>query len=117
MQICSAHKLNIPHDSQYKGIHGHNWNITVEIDSDDLNQDGMIVDFKHIKEIVKQLDHTDINSVMEKNPTAECIAQWIAGRIQTLLQDKNKCSDTARLYRIAVQETEDTTVYYTPHHK
>jgi 6-pyruvoyltetrahydropterin/6-carboxytetrahydropterin synthase len=37
-------------------LHGHNWRIVVTCEGD-IQEDGMIVDFINIKELVKSLDH------------------------------------------------------------
>lgn len=114
MQISANHRVNLPHDPPNKKPHNHIWKITIEIHSTDLNQNGMIVDFKYIKEITDQLDQMDINSIMEKPPTIECTSKWIGDRITTLLKDKNRCSDTAKLKRVQIQETEENIVCYIP---
>ena len=66
-----------------------------------LNQDGMVVDFSHIKKIVKdKLDHTVINDVLDGlNPTAENLAYWICQQIDTC-------------YKVTVQESEGNTATY-----
>jgi 6-pyruvoyltetrahydropterin/6-carboxytetrahydropterin synthase len=75
--------------------------ITVYCKSKTLNQDGMVVDFSHIKKIVKdKLDHTVINDVLDGlNPTAENLAYWICQQIDTC-------------YKVTVQESEGNTATY-----
>lgn len=49
--------------------------ITVYCRSKELNADGMVVDFSHIKRSVKSLlDHQNLNDILPFNPTAENIA-------------------------------------------
>ena len=43
----------------------------------ELDENGMVVDFGKIKEVVMALDHAFINDVVKINPTAENIAKWI----------------------------------------
>ncbi|MDE6079824.1 MAG: 6-carboxytetrahydropterin synthase [Duncaniella sp.] len=92
-EIAGAHSLSLSYESKCERMHGHNWLITVYCRSAELNADGMVVDFSHIKEtIVNQLDHRNLNEVFDFNPTAENIARWIAGRIP-------------HCYRVDIQES------------
>ncbi|MEG1905332.1 MAG: 6-carboxytetrahydropterin synthase, partial [Bacteroidales bacterium] len=68
--------------------------------SETLNNDGMVVDFTHIKQVVKdQLDHKNINEVLSVNPTAENIARWICDQIPSCV-------------KVEVQESEGNTAIY-----
>ena len=73
-------------------MHGHNWKVEAEVEAESLDDTGMAVDFKVVKnaarEIAGQLDHRYLNDVPPfdtVNPTAENIAQWffreLAGRL------------------------------------
>ena len=81
-EISASHKLNLSYESKCTNIHGHNWIITVECKSKELNSDGMVTDFTHIKQIVmEKLDHSMLNEVLDFNPTAENIAKWIVDNV------------------------------------
>ena len=100
MEIAGSHKLTLSYDSPCQNLHGHNWIITVFCKAESLNADGMIVDFKHIKErIHKKLDHQNLNEVLDFNPTAENIAKWITDQIP-------EC------YKAKVQESEGNVALY-----
>lgn len=45
-----------PEDSPCRRLHGHTWKVIVEI-SGQIQPDGMVVDFRDIKILIKQLDH------------------------------------------------------------
>lgn len=81
-EISAAHKLNLNYESKCTNIHGHNWIITVECKSENLNSNGMVTDFTHIKQLItEKLDHAYLNDVIKANPTAENISRWIVDQI------------------------------------
>lgn len=100
LEISAAHRLNLSYESKCTTLHGHNWIITIECRSRELNADGMVADFTHIKQkIMGMLDHQVINDVLPMNPTAENIAKWIVDQIPTC-------------FRCEVQESEGNTAAY-----
>ena len=100
LEISAAHSLNLSYESKCEHLHGHNWIITIHCRSKELNADGMVVDFTHIKhKIHDRLDHTNLNEVLPFNPTAENIARWICEQIPTC-------------YKVDVQESAHNTASY-----
>ncbi|MDD6472660.1 MAG: 6-carboxytetrahydropterin synthase QueD [Bacteroidales bacterium] len=100
IEVSGAHRLNLSYRSKCENLHGHNWKITVYCRSKELNRDGMVVDFSHLKDIIKErLDHRYINDIVDFNPTAENIARWIADQIPTC-------------FKVEVQESENNTAVY-----
>ena len=103
MEIAGAHNLTLDYESKCHNLHGHNWIVIVYCKSKELNQNGMIEDFTHIKrEIHDKLDHKYLNEVPELkgiNPTAENIAKWICEQIPTC-------------YKVTVQESEGNIAIY-----
>ena len=100
IEVSGAHFLTLPYDSKCKNFHGHNWIIFVTCKSETLDDNGMVIDFVKIKEIVKQLDHTNINDVLKNlNPTAENIARWL-------------CENIPHCVRVEVQESEGNIATY-----
>ena len=100
MEIAGSHKLTLDYDSPCQNLHGHNWIITVYCAAEELNANGMIIDFKVIKEkIHKALDHKNLNEVLDFNPTAENIARWVVEQIPSC-------------YKAQVQESEGNIAIY-----
>lgn len=100
LEISAAHRLELSYDSKCTCLHGHNWIITVECKSRELNCDGMVTDFTHIKQrIMEKLDHSILNDELDFNPTAENIARWI-------------CDNVENCWRCEVQESEGNTAIY-----
>lgn len=100
MEIAGAHCLNLTYDSPCSNVHGHNWIVTVYCKSDKLNENGMVVDFAHIKkQIHGRLDHQYVNAVVDFNPTAENIAKWIVDQVENC-------------YKAEVQESEGNVAVY-----
>lgn len=100
MEISAAHSLRLSYRSKCENLHGHNWIIDIYCRSRELNDDGMVVDFTHIKEMVmSRLDHQNLNDIIPVNPTAENIARWI-------------CEQIPSCYRVEVQESENNSAAY-----
>ena len=101
MEIAGAHNLKLSYESKCQNLHGHNWIVIVYCKSEELNGDGMVIDFKHIKnKITDKLDHQYINDIVDFNPTAENMARWICEEIG------EKC------YKVSVQESEGNIAIY-----
>lgn len=100
MEISASHSLKLSYQSKCENLHGHNWIITVWCRARKLNQDGMVVDFTHIKEkIQKKLDHKNLNEILPFNSTAENMAKWI-------------CDQIPECFKVMVQESEGNRALY-----
>lgn len=100
IEIAGAHQLKLPYPSKCSRLHGHNWIIEVTCQREELDENGMVIDFSKIKEVVMQLDHQYLNDLLKGiNPTAENIARWIADQIPYCV-------------KVSVQESEGNLAIY-----
>lgn len=90
MRLCREFYFDAAHYiPDYKGkceqLHGHTYKLEVVIKGD-VQDDGMVVDFVKMKEIVEtsvieKLDHHALNEIFD-NPTAEHILEWISTQLK-----------------------------------
>lgn len=100
IEVAGCHHLALDYESPCKRLHGHNWIITIYCRAQELDKNGMVVDFKKVKDLIHgKLDHRNLNEVFDFNPTAENIAKWICDQIQ-------EC------YKVEVQESEGNIACY-----
>lgn len=100
MEIAGAHHLDLSYESKCGNLHGHNWIVIVNCRAAKLNKDGMVCDFKHIKDKIHgYLDHGNLNELLPFNPTAENIAKWI-------------CDQFPECYKVSIQESEGNIAIY-----
>ena len=98
IHFCYGHRL-LHYEGKCRYLHGHNGQVEIELSSERLDARGMVRDFNEIKEkiqawIDRELDHKMLLNrrdpvlpvlqrlrepvmVMDKNPTAEAIAELI----------------------------------------
>jgi 6-pyruvoyltetrahydropterin/6-carboxytetrahydropterin synthase len=110
--ISAAHYLN-GYDGPCSELHGHNWRVVARVQSDRLNETGMVIDFKDLSDtlnrVTRKYDHSTLNKLEpfgRINPTAEHIAQQIYKEMKTLLPKH------VQMNRISVWETEKCLVEY-----
>jgi 6-pyruvoyltetrahydropterin/6-carboxytetrahydropterin synthase len=105
----------------YKGkcenVHGHNYRVRVTIEGEQLDVNGLLVDFVDVKRLmggaIEYLDHRFINDLepFDKiNPSAENIAKYFYDRLDAGL--KNEVP--VRISEIRVWETDSSSAVYRP---
>lgn len=99
-EISASHQLKLSYVSKCTQLHGHNWVVTIYCKARELNADGMVVDFTHLKQLIRdRLDHANLNEILPFNPTAENIARWI-------------CDQIPQAYRVDVVESQNNEASY-----
>jgi 6-pyruvoyltetrahydropterin/6-carboxytetrahydropterin synthase len=84
--FSAAHAILIR--GEREPLHGHDWRVTVTIEGERLDEDGLLCDFHHVEralqEITAQFHNRSLNQTPpfdEINPTAELVARHIGDRL------------------------------------
>lgn len=100
IEVSYAHALSLDYESKCSNLHGHNGIITIFCCAEELNENGMVMDFTHIKEAVKKhIDHRNVDEIFDFNTTAENMARWI-------------CDQIPQAYKVIFQESEGNVAAY-----
>jgi 6-pyruvoyltetrahydropterin/6-carboxytetrahydropterin synthase len=112
-QFSAAHSL-----SGYQGncaqLHGHNWIVEVSVKCLELNNIGIGIDFRDIKQAIKNvindLDHSYLNEHPEfkdTNPSSENIARFLYKQLGEKINSVN-----VKVSKVKVSETRSAGAYY-----
>jgi 6-pyruvoyltetrahydropterin/6-carboxytetrahydropterin synthase len=90
--FSGAHRLRYLH-GKCEGLHGHNWRIEATVAANRLNKEGIVIDFKILKDnlenVLKTLDHTFLNDLpyfSDREPSSENISKYIFDRLKEELK-------------------------------
>jgi 6-pyruvoyltetrahydropterin/6-carboxytetrahydropterin synthase len=107
IKFAAAHHLpQLPEDHKCRRDHGHNYEVYVELQGD-LNENGFVMDYGEIKDIIMQYDHQDLNEMVDFHPTAEHLAAYF----WELIEDH--CGDNVKILHVRVKETDDSFAEFT----
>ena len=109
-EFSAAHALR-GYRGKCENMHGHNWKVEVYVRGEQLDQVGMLVDFKELKaatrRVMKYLDHQNLNELkpfdVEINPSSEHLAGFILHKVAEQVSDPR-----VRVYKVRVWETPST---------
>jgi 6-pyruvoyltetrahydropterin/6-carboxytetrahydropterin synthase len=111
--FSAAHALNGVGGTCEK-LHGHNFTVEVFVSSHELNESGIVIDFRILKEwtdeVLKELDHkylNEINYFKDFSSSSENIARFIYDRISERVTIHNLA-----VSKVTVWESEDARVTY-----
>lgn len=105
----ASHRLNGLHDGHKCGrLHGHSYQVTVELTADELVGPGFVTDFGDLSPLgaylAEHFDHRDLNEVLDVEPTSELLAvhlvRWFLDQVQPVI--------AGRLVAVTVSETPKT---------
>ena len=109
-EFSAAHALR-GYRGKCENMHGHNWKVEVYVRGEQLDQVGMLVDFKELKaatrRVMTYLDHQNLNELkpfdIEMNPSSEHLAGFILHKVAEQVSDPR-----VRVYKVRVWETPST---------
>lgn len=108
LHFSAAHRVE-DYPGNCERLHGHNWVVKVYVKSETLDNLGMVIDFRVLKEksreVISRLDHHFLNEVppFDKiNPTAENIARWIYDELTKEFEPS----------KVVVYESDDSSASY-----
>ena len=111
--FSAAHQLK-GYDGDCRTLHGHNYEVTVTVEAETLNEIGIALDFKKLKaaldEVISPYDHrnlSDLPEFQELNPTSEVLARTIFCKMGELLNDGN-----VRVSRVRIGESSSSRLTY-----
>lgn len=120
-QVCVRAHFDAAHfirgyNGECSNLHGHRWEVEVCIEGNKLDNLGMLIDFKEVKQTIRKtlklLDHSLLNDLTAfgsqgVNPTAENLALFLflGFKRDLVLEDK-------RLTWVKVFESPDTWAIY-----
>ncbi|HNQ66357.1 MAG TPA: 6-carboxytetrahydropterin synthase QueD [Smithella sp.] len=96
-------------------LHGHNFKVEVSVAADQLDANGLLIDFRFLKkilgEILDDIDHKHLNALAHFkgiNPSAENIAKYIYDQM-----DEKVKTAGVHMVRVKIWESENAAVSYT----
>lgn len=108
----AAHRV-VGYPGKCDKLHGHCWTVEVAVEGNQLDELGMVVDFKYLKSLVRDIlniyDHRYLNELPDfagKNPTAENIAAAIYHHVASGLES------SASVRNVTVWESPGSSVTY-----
>ena len=110
--FSAAHRLRGYH-GDCERLHGHNYRVEIFIESQHLDETGIVMDFREVKSLLKksldEMDHQYLNELpafTTMNPSAENIARHIFSVLA------GSILPPARLKEVTVWENENCCVSY-----
>ena len=112
-QFAAAHQLR-GFEGRCEKLHGHNWKIEAYVTAEELGKDGLVIDFRLIREavdkVLDELDHKFLNELKPfetLNPSSEIIARHI---FETLSRELN--SECVKVSKVTAWESDSASASY-----
>lgn len=112
-RFSAAHHL-VEYPGACAALHGHNWDVEVFVRGEELNEIGILTDFKvlkgSLKKLVDDLDHSDLNTIgafKTTNPTSENLARFMYRQLSAAIN-----CEQYRIHRVSVNETPEARATY-----
>ncbi len=113
-QFAAAHQIR-GIQGGCERLHGHNWKVEVFVSGDKLDKNGLLIDFRDIKDkteaLMEELDHKFLNELepfITLNPSSENVSRHVYASLSRQLN-----TDTIRISKITVWESDSACASYT----
>ncbi len=114
--FSSGHYLRNYH-GRCENPHGHNYKVRVTLAGRELDQTGLLLDFKLLKQVMRpvidRIDHqmlNDLEPFTEVNPSAENLARYFYDQTNEQLRDMT--SGRVRVKNCTIWETDTTSATF-----
>jgi 6-pyruvoyltetrahydropterin/6-carboxytetrahydropterin synthase len=112
-EFAAAHNLREV-GGKCESLHGHNFTVVVAVESESLDEGGMVMDFRLLKAktqaLLETLDHRYLNELPTfkgKNPSSENLAAYIFAELSHQIDQGSQ-----RVSRVSVGESETSQATY-----
>lgn len=97
----SAHRL-LDYQGKCSCLHGHTYKLEVSV-TGNRDDRGLVFDFGELKKLVEDrviniFDHKCLNEILDFNPTAENICEWIWDTLKPLVEEKRCVLEKIKLW-------------------
>jgi 6-pyruvoyltetrahydropterin/6-carboxytetrahydropterin synthase len=113
-QFAAAHQIR-GIEGGCERLHGHNWKVEVFVSGDKLDENGLLIDFRVMKDkteaLMEELDHKFLNELepfTTLNPSSENVSRYVYEALSRQLN-----TDTIRISKITVWESDSACASYT----
>lgn len=114
-EFCAAHQLRLA-DGGVEPLHGHNWHVTVRVESTNLDALETVMDFHALQAIVDQIVGPWVNRNLNNfppfdrqwNPSAERVAEFIGRELA------KQMSAMVRLAEVRITEAPGCVAIFRP---
>lgn len=112
-RFSAAHRIR-DYGGKCEELHGHNWLVEVVVGSDVIDSNGLVIDFRDLKnitgEVLDAVDHRFLNEVPpfdKANPTSENISKYVYEQVLSKLPGGH-----LQVSFVTVWESEDACATY-----
>ncbi len=108
-KFSAAHQLT-NYNGPCENLHGHSWKVQTVVEGSELNESGLVIDFRELKDILKEIhdkfDHKYLNDLFEESPTSEFLSRYIFHYV------KERIPACISLVEVSVWESENARATY-----
>jgi 6-pyruvoyltetrahydropterin/6-carboxytetrahydropterin synthase len=112
--FAAAHRLR-EYGGACENLHGHNWRVEVHLAGEQLDEIGILVDFREVKRLLAaaldELDHKYLNEVPpfdRINPTTENLSRHLCERLRQRMPER------VRIRKVVLWESDGCGGAYLP---